>query len=194
MSGHFESRLIFRSRVKSQSCACGAACVLISVCRSSTGFLMTSGYSDLLWSLWMQMFHWSNPRPVDSLKTVSSAPPPWRLLLRLPADLGRWHGHLHWLRLHAAAHHGHSALLWGDPVTRQPPTPHASLGLSVHPCLPHQPARGPGASDTNSLLVFSKQNLGGQRSPAGGGGGRPDCSSSLLRAHEQEVDFNPSPV
>lgn len=44
-------------------------------------------------------------------------------------------------------------------------------------------------SDRTSLLVFSKQTLEGQRLPAGGGGGGLlDCCSSLLRAHEQEVD------
>lgn len=48
--------------------------------------------------------------------------------------------------------------------------------------------------DRTSLLVFSKQNLEGQRSPSGGDGGRLDCSSSLLGAHEQELDFYPSPV
>lgn len=40
------------------------------------------------------------------------------LLLRLPAYLCGRHGGLHRLRLHAAAHHGHTALLRGRPVTR----------------------------------------------------------------------------
>lgn len=68
-----------------------------------------------MWSSFSVRFY-SGPsqsiKPCSFSLSLSLTPP-----LRLPADLRGRHGCLHRLCLHAAAHHGHPALLRGYPVT-----------------------------------------------------------------------------
>lgn len=65
--------------------------------------------------------HILNQAPSESIKPCSfSLSLSWTPPLRLPADLSGRHGCLYRLCLHAAAHHGHPALLRGYPVTHWP--------------------------------------------------------------------------
>lgn len=63
--------------------------------------------------------------------SLSLTPP-----LRLPADLSGRHGCLYRLCLHAAAHHGHSALLRGYPVKHWPHPSVCDLLSVGQPALP----------------------------------------------------------